>query len=386
MIEVLRSGRWGGYPAPNVQARRLAERFAELHSARFGVCVSSGSTALSVAYRALGIRSGDEVIVPALTFSATAACALEIGARVVFADVDPRTMCISSSAVTEAINPRTRAIVAVHLCAQMPDMDALIRIAQDHDLYLIEDCAHAHGARWEHRGAGSLGHIGCFSFQSEKLMSSGEGGLILTNDEQLAERCLSYTDSGRPSSDRIAPHTILGNNHRMTEIQAAILLAQLERLPHEVHRRAENMSVFSEIVASAPGVHLLETHPKVTQPPCYQYLFRYLGDAPGGSAAATLATELRGHGVPAVFGMNRPVYRSPEFGWNDPRAGLAQDYSRVSCPIAERAATHELIGIPHPFFRARRRLIVKAARAVVAVTRRLQSEAGASPATTERAQ
>ena len=224
MLAVLRSGRWGGYPAPNKYARQLAERFAELHSARFGVCVSSGSTALSVVYRALGIRAGDEVIVPALTFSATAASAMEIGARVVFVDVDPRTMCISSSAVTEAINSRTKAIVAVHLGAQMADMDALSRVAKEHGVPLVEDCAHAHGATWCHQGAGSLGNLGCFSFQSEKLMSAGEGGSILTNDEKLAERCLSYTNSGRPASQLIPPHSILGNNYRMTEFQAAILL------------------------------------------------------------------------------------------------------------------------------------------------------------------
>src|ERR1051326_3692595 len=179
VMKVLRSGNWGGSPAPNKYARQLAARFAELHSARFGICVSSGSTALSVGYRAVGIRAGDEVIVPALTFSATAVSAMELGARVVFVDVDPRTMCISTSAVIEAINSRTKAIVAVHLGAQMADMDALIRIAKDHKVHLVEDCAHAHGAMWVHNGAGSLGDIGCFSFQSEKVMSAGEGGLIL---------------------------------------------------------------------------------------------------------------------------------------------------------------------------------------------------------------
>ncbi len=368
LLKVLRSGRWGGYPAPNKYARQLAERFAELHSARFGVCVSSGSTALSVAYRALGIRPGDEVIVPALTFSATAVSALEIGARVVFVDVDPRTMCISHSAVIQAINSRTKAIVAVHLAAQMADMDALNRIATEHKLWLVEDCAHAHGAKWEHKGAGSLGNIGCFSFQSEKVMSAGEGGLIVTNDEELAEKCLSYTNCGRPASRRIAAHSILGNNYRMTELQAAILLAQLERLSDDVRLRAENMAVFSEIIASSPAVRLLETHPKVTQPPCYGYYFRYLCDEPG--AAATVVTELRSLGVPAVFDMYRPVYRSPEFGWNDPWIERVYDYTRVSCPIAEKAATDELIWIPHPFFMARRRVIVKAAHTVVAVTGR----------------
>src|SRR5262249_3137819 len=154
---------------------------------------------------------------------------------------------------------------------------------------LVEDCAHAHGARWRNIGAGSMGDIGCFSFQSQKVMSAGEGGLLITNNEELADKCLSYTNCGRPASDRIAPQSILGNNYRMTELQAAVLLVQLERLRDEVRLRADNMNAFSEIIASAPGVKVLETHAAVTQPPCYGFYFRYIGD--GRGSAEMLASE-----------------------------------------------------------------------------------------------
>jgi dTDP-4-amino-4,6-dideoxygalactose transaminase len=177
VTEVIQSGNWGGFPYPGPRTTRMVERFLELQGGEFGVAVANGTVALEVACRAAGVGWGDEVIVPAYTFQATAAAPMAAGAIPVIVDIDPDTYCIDPAAVASAITPRTRAVIPVHLGAHMADMDALLEIADRHDLVVIEDAAHAHGAQWRGRGAGTLGHFGAFSFQSSKILTSGEGGL-----------------------------------------------------------------------------------------------------------------------------------------------------------------------------------------------------------------
>src|SRR3990172_4802426 len=195
--EVVESGNWGGFPSPNVNASQLAEAFAAHQTARYGICTSSGTTAIEVALKAAGLRAGDEVIIPALTFVATAGAALYMGAVPVFVDIDEGTWCLDLAKAEAAITPRTKAILPVHLGSRMADMDAVMDIARRHDLRVIEDCAHMHGGFWQGRGAGSIGDFGCFSFQNSKLMTAGEGGIILTSDEGLAKTCHAYVDCGR---------------------------------------------------------------------------------------------------------------------------------------------------------------------------------------------
>ncbi len=349
---VLRSGNWGGVPFPNTFAKELAERFAALQTARYGICTTNGTTALYVAYRAAGLRRGDEIIVPALTFSATASAALEQGIRPVFVDVDPGTMCVDPGAVRRAITPETRAIAAVHLGAQMADMDSLLAISAEHGIPVIEDCAHAQGAMWGDRGAGSMGILGCFSFQSTKLMTAGEGGMVLTNDEKLAVRCRSYVDFGRGGAAEDNSQTVLRSNQRMTDLQAAVLLAQLERLPAHTRRRDENARLLTRLLGGIEGVRALHPYSKVTTQAVYGYYFRYLREECGGVPRATFVRDLHERGVPAVEQMYLPVYRAAEFGWRD--APIDVDYSNVRCPIAERAAFEELVWIQHRAFLAGR--------------------------------
>lgn len=345
LAEVLKSGQWGGVPFPNTFARRFTERFAALHTARFGICTTNGTTALYAAYRAAGLKRGDEIIVPALTFSATASAGLEQGIRPVFVDVDPRTMCIDVEAARRAVTPATKAIVAVHLGAQMADMDALLDLGRERGVLVIEDCAHAHGARWGERGAGSLGALGCFSFQATKLLTAGEGGLILTNDENLAARCRSYVNFGREAAE---PQSLLGTNSRMTDLQAAVLLAQMERLGDQTRRRDANARLFTSLLEAVDGVEVLRPYEKVTTQAVYGYYFRYMREACGGVPRKAFIRELQECGVPAIENMYVPVYRSPEFGWRD--APIDVDYSGVSCPVADRAASEELVWIQHRAF------------------------------------
>lgn len=191
LLRVLESDNWGGFPSPNVMAGEFAEKFASYHGAAAGICTTGGTTALEVGLKACGLVPGDEVLVPALTFYATPFAALVQSFVPVFVDIDPDSWCIDAEQLERHITPRTRAIVPVHLGSRMADMDRIMEIARKHNLRVVEDCAHMHGGFWRGKGAGTLGDVGAFSFQSSKLMTCGEGGIMITSDPDLEERCHS---------------------------------------------------------------------------------------------------------------------------------------------------------------------------------------------------
>ena len=172
-------------------AERFSQAFAAHQDAKHALCAANGTVTLEIGLKAVGIRPGDEVIVPAYTFEATAAPVLRLGAIPVFVDVLSDTYCLDAAAAAEAVTARTRAIIPVHLALNMADMDALTALAARHGLKIIEDCAHAHGAKWRNKGAGSIGDIGSFSMQTSKLMTAGEGGVVTTNDDEVFELCQS---------------------------------------------------------------------------------------------------------------------------------------------------------------------------------------------------
>ena len=201
--DILTSSNWGGFPSPNRKATELAAAFAAYHGARFAIPATSGTTALEVALKALGIGAGDEVIVPAITFAATPYAAVACMARPVFADVSAANACIDPQSVKRLITRRTRAIIPVHYGASLADLDALVEISRAHSIALVEDCAHVPGAQWRGRGVGTHGALGCFSFQSTKPMTAGEGGMITTEEPDLEQRCQSLVNC-----DAVAPATL----------------------------------------------------------------------------------------------------------------------------------------------------------------------------------
>lgn len=367
--EVVESGNWGGFPSPNVKASQFAEAFAAYQTARYGVCTSSGTTALEVALKAAGVTRGAEVIIPALTFVATAGAPLYMGAVPVFVDVDADTWCIDAEQIEGAISDRTKAILPVHLGSRMADMDRVMEIARRHGLRVVEDCAHMQGGFWQGRGAGSIGDLGCFSFQNSKLMTAGEGGMILTSDDELAALCHSYVDCGRvrPGDDVPKSQGIFGYNYRMTEFQAAVLLVQLERLAEQTRVREENKRYLTELLRRIEGVSTLKDDDRITARSGYGYYLRYSPEANGGVSRDRFFIALRYEGIPASGAFYEPVYRDKLFAWRD--AGIDADYSEVHCPVAERVAYHESVWLPHQVFLGPREDIDDIATAIEKVTR-----------------
>jgi dTDP-4-amino-4,6-dideoxygalactose transaminase len=247
LMDVLEANRLSTYvltnkPHPDAESRgdkltAFQRRFNEYLGVKHGIPIINGTAALDVACRSLLMAPGDEVITPAHSFIASGTCALFCNTIPVFVDLNPETFCISPERIEEAITPRTRAIIAVHLDGYMCDMDRIMDIAKKHDLYVIEDCARAHASEWRGRKAGSIGHFGCFSFQSSKVMTCGEGGYLCTNDDHLYSKAWSIHNAGRQVAGGFYEHFVLGGNERMGQLEAAVLLPQLARLPEQARRR-----------------------------------------------------------------------------------------------------------------------------------------------------
>jgi L-glutamine:scyllo-inosose aminotransferase len=350
LLEALEGRNWGGYPFPNALADRFASEFAAAHDARHAFAVANGTIAIEIALKAAGLRPGDEVILPAYTFEASAAPVLRLEAVPVFVDVLPSTWCLDPAAAEAAITPRTRAILPVHLAMCMADMDALAAIAERRGLAVIEDCAHAHGAKWKQQGAGSLGQAGAFSLQTTKLLTAGEGGVVTTNDDETAERAESYINCGRASrSDRFG-HRLLGFNYRLTEFQAAVLLGQLEKLSGQNARRVERAERLSRALDGIEGLALVEPDPRQTAAAIYHYVFRYDATAFEGASRDRFVAALETEGVPCDGLFYEPVYRSSMFTV-DPGDFRALDgrlpWSDTRCPVTERAAYEESVWLHH---------------------------------------
>src|SRR6188474_2520977 len=278
VTEVIKSGRWGGFPYPGPKTAELARKFSQLQGGGYAVPMINGTVTMEVALRAAGIGWGDEVIVPAYTFQATASAPMAAGAIPVIVDVDPNNYCLDPIAVEKAITPKTKAIIPVHLGSNMADLDALMALADKYNLIVIEDCAHAHGAKWNGQGAGTIGHFGSFSLQSSKTLTSGEGGILLCKSAEHAALVASIIDCGRPhalggggeAKDGLATQ---GGNFRMSELQAALALVGIERFPAQAKQREEMAAYMDEALSEIRGVRVLKRDERHTTRSFYCYIF-----------------------------------------------------------------------------------------------------------------
>jgi dTDP-4-amino-4,6-dideoxygalactose transaminase len=369
----VRGGRWGGFPEPGPLAAEFAARFAAYQGAGHGVVMANGTVTMEVALKALGIGWGDEVIVPALTFSATPYAAMAAGALPVFCDVAPDTLTVDPEQVEAAVTPRTRAIMPVHLGHQMADMDRIAEVARRHSLALVEDCAHAHGQRWRDRGAGCFGEFGSFSHQSSKSLTAGEGGSLLTGDEQLARRAHSLIDCGRPKDPDEKEHTF-GANYRLGELHAALLLVALERFPGQQAERAAAGLQFQELAAGLPGVRLLPPDPRISRWSFYRYVLLIEPEAFAGAGNRRVCEALEAEGVGAWEGYP-PMSRYDLFQPGLSRLPVAVEHAArldpaaMSFPVAERAALRQTVYLDENVFRAGRRGVEDAVEALAKVQR-----------------
>jgi len=353
LLECYDSGLWDDRPAKKAHGTgSMGEKFerewARFCRSKYCVPVTSGTHALQMALEALDIGVGDEVIVPGLTWQATAATVCDVNAVPVLVDVEPDTMCIDPKAIEAALTPRTRAIIPVHLYHRLADMTRIMRIARKHKLAVIEDSAHTHGSRWGEKGAGTIGDLGCYSFQMSKLITPGEGGAVLTQKAGLYWRLRSLRTCGRDVKPGVAVHS---GNFRMTSLQAAVLLGQLAAFKRNANIMDRNGRALDKAVADAPGVSPLRRDKRITRQCSYAYAFLYDADAFDGLPVATFREAL-GAELGAGFGgtysplNNSKVYR-PD---TKRRHHLSKQYLRAINPrrwklpvceslYAERAVT-----------------------------------------------
>ena len=347
ITEVVKSGGWGFFGG-NKQME-FAQAFAAYHDAKYGFPVMNATCGLEVALKAAGVGPGDEVIVPGITWVATATCALTMGAIPIFVDVDPATYCLDPNAIEAAITPKTKVIIPVHLYSCMADLDGILEIARQHELMVIEDCAHAHGTQWRGKGAGSWGDMGVFSFQEGKTMSGGEGGLVITNHKRYDELCHSYANCGRIREGDSITGNVIGWNYRMTEWQAAILLAQFTRLDQQTAKRESSMAYLDRNWDEIEGLAPMRLYPQQTRRSAYRYTFKYdasgFDNLPRNVFAAAMCKE----GIP-VSAPYTPVYRNSLFqvtASEFPAAAARCDYANLDLPASEHAVTEECLSMPH---------------------------------------
>ncbi len=358
MANVVRSGRWS-WLGPHERA--FCEEFSAFIGSRYALALANGTVTLQCALQAVGVEPGDEVIVPGMTWVATAQAAIDIGANVVFADVDLETLTLDPAAFERAITGKTRAVIPVHLYGCMCDMDALCSIARKRGIKVVEDAAHQHGSCWKGKGAGALGDAGSFSFQQSKVLTSGEGGAVTTNDPEIYRTVFALkqvgwapTDLKKSLYEPLEPANRYGHNYRMTEMQAVLLRGGLKRLEGETLRREKRAVQLREGLEAIGGpLRVARRDPRITRQAYYGLTLVYDSSCAGGVSKQAFAYALTAEGCP-VGNPYWPVYRSPLLNlydrtspipYRDPEA--VQDYRNLRLPHTERAFNDTALVLGH---------------------------------------
>lgn len=347
-MRVLRSGKvnyWTG-----TEGMQFEKEFAEYTGCRYAVAVSNGTVALELSLKAMGIREGDEVVVPSRTFIASASAVVTCGATPVMADVDRESQNLTAASIEQVLSPRTRAVVTVHLAGWPCDMDPILELARKYKLNVLEDCAQAHGAEYKGRRVGSMGDAGAFSFCQDKIMSTGgEGGMITTNTPSIFKAAWSYKDHGK-NYDAMNPrtasaeyrwvHDTFGTNGRLTEIQAAIGRVQLRNLDQSVAERRRNAAALSEEIHNLPGLRLTMPRGQVKHSYYKYYAFLQVEELRQEWHRDRVAAALRAEGIPCSSGSCSEIYLEKAF----PRS--TKPFHRL--PVAQRLGETSLMFLVHP--------------------------------------
>jgi dTDP-4-amino-4,6-dideoxygalactose transaminase len=345
------SRQWS-FNSPTEQAFERA--FADYHGARHGIFMANGTVTLQCALGALGVGPGDEVIVPGLTWMATAMAVHYVGATPVFVDIERDTLCLDPHKTEAAITPRTRAIIPVHLYGGMANLDALLALGHKRGIAVVEDCAHMQGGKWRGRGVGSWGEVGSFSFQQSKTLASGEGGICLTNDDALADRLYRQKHIGygrgmrQGEADAGPPEGLTCFNFRCTAFQAGILLDQLPHLEKRIARYERTADRIRTRLADVEGVRV-QARGAQASPQGYYSLFFLFDTGPTAKIPRErLHQALAAEGLPTC-GTYGPVYRHMLYNMPRDRYRFA---GGETCPVADSVGTERAIGLPHPWLGA----------------------------------
>jgi dTDP-4-amino-4,6-dideoxygalactose transaminase len=333
------------------ECREFEKEFADWVDARYSIAISNGTVALEAALNAAGIGPGDDVIVTPRTFIASVSSIVMAGARPVFAEIDPDTQNITAESIAARLTPKSKAIVCVHLAGMPCDMDPIMRLAEEKNLFVIEDCAQAHGARYKGRSVGTIGHVGTWSFCQDKIMTTGgEGGMLTTNDPDLWSRMWSYKDHGKNWEavyEREHPpgfrwlHDSFGTNGRMTEMQAAIGRIQLRRMNEWTSTRRENMRRILETASKLSGLRVPNI-PAWAEHAAYKcYVFVDDSVLPSDWNRDRIMSAINDRGVPCYSGSCSEVYR--EKALMDRGLG-----PRDRLPVARELGETSLMFLVHP--------------------------------------
>ena len=351
LAEVLESRVW--WRTPGTRVLRFEKEFAKFHGANHGLAVTNGTAALEVTMSALGIASGDEVIIPDYTFVATASAVLYAGALPVTVDVSPETYCLDAKLAEAAITPRTKAIIAVHMGGHPADLDAFTDLAKRKGIALVEDSSHAHATEWRGKRIGSFGIAGTFSFQASKLMTAGEGGMIVSNDDAFEKRARSVHDCGRMPGQWFYSHFINGSNYRLSEWQGAVLSAQLSRLDSQTQRRHRNARLLDKLLNEIAGITPQKLDPRCTRNGHYAYIFHIDSRQFAGASMERLIEAMNAEGIPNQASYP-PIHALDVFQNREYRKRLSGSQATESHTFLAAAYPHthraafETIWIPQP--------------------------------------
>jgi len=360
VTRVIKSGEWGGYPYPGPETTAFLEEFRAMQGGDYAVACVNGTVTMEVALRAAGIGWGDEVIVPAYTFQATAAAPMAAGCIPVIVDVDPNSYCMDPQAAEAAITDKTKAIIPVHLGAHMTDMDAIMALAEKHDLIVIEDCAHAHGAKWNGQGAGTIGHFGSFSLQSSKTLTAGEGGVLICKTAELAQKAAGIINCGRSHAPGGGKETgdnfLMGANYRMSELQSGLARVGVERFPEQAKQREEMSAYMDEALSEIPGVRVLPRDPRHTTRSFYRFIFA-IDPKVFGFNHEVVCAALDEEGIGCWTGyeaMHHYELFQPQISKLPVPMVYPErfDFGAMELPVAETACQQEAVWLGEEIFRA----------------------------------
>ncbi len=336
--KVIRSGNWNFAPYPGKYNQKFTKAFLQMQRAKYGLCLTNGTVAISVALKASKLKIGDEVLISSFTYHTTASATLELGIKLKFLDIDKETLCIDLKDLKKKITKKTKALILVHIGSIISNIDEIVKICKKNKIILIEDCSHVHGARWNNKGAGTFGDFGTFSFQQSKLITSGEGGFLIVKDKKKYKESLSLINCGRNYTN---PFETLGVNHRLTEIQSALLLYKLNKFKKNLNSINNNINYFTKEISKFKELETLKFDKKYNLKTGYFYGFKMSETFLQKYKKKDFIIACKKMNINIQSELYKPVYKNPEFGWKG--STIKVNYRNTKCKNTENILESKVV-------------------------------------------